>query len=109
MNDSGLENFETWFKEELKALEPLDAGFSQQVLAKTKINCAANASTQRTTAGWNTASLLVCTVAIGTLLLQTLSQIDAELLSGPILESLVLLVSIMAASWQCQKFWCEAL
>lgn len=109
MNDSGLENFETWFKEELKALAPLDAGFSQQVLAKTHIKNPVNASSQRTTAWWNMASLLFCAVAIGTLLLQSLSQIDTVLLSGPILESLVLLVAMMATSWQCQKFWHEAL
>jgi hypothetical protein len=55
------------------------------------------------------ASLLVCLVAFGTLLIQSLSQINPLLLSGPILESFLLLVAMMAVSWQFQTYWHEGL
>jgi hypothetical protein len=114
MNDHQLQHFESWLKEELFALAPLDDDFSQQVIAKietaqfqtTQLEAVAS---QRTTERWNMVSLLVCMVAFGTLLIQSLSQIDTLLLSGPILESLLLLVAMMAVSWQFQTNWHEGL
>jgi hypothetical protein len=41
-------------------------------------------------------------VAAATVLMQFLSQIDTETLSGPILESLALILVSLLASWQCQ-------
>jgi hypothetical protein len=114
MNDNNLQHFESWLKEELRALEPLDDGFSQQVIAKIETAQFQTAqleavASQRTTERWNMVSLLVCMVAFGTLLIQSLSQIDTLLLSGPILESLLLLVAMMAVSWQFQTYWHEGL
>lgn len=114
MNDHQLQHFESWLKEELCALEPLDEGFSQQVMAKIETAQFQTAqleavASQRTTERWNMASLLVCLVAFGTLLIQSLSQINPLLLSGPILESLLLLVAMMAVSWQFQTYWNEGL
>ena len=114
MNDHQLQHFESWLKEELCALEPLDEGFSQQVMAKIEVAQIQTAqleavASQRTTERWNMASLLVCLVAFGTLLIQSLSQINPLLLSGPILESLLLLVAMMAVSWQFQTYWNEGL
>ncbi len=119
MNDHQLQHFESWLKEELCALEPLDEGFSQQVMAKIETAQFQMAqfqmaqleavASQRTTERWNMVSLLVCIVAFGTLLVQSLSQIDTLLLSGPILESLLLLVAMMAVSWQLQAYWHEGL
>jgi hypothetical protein len=109
MNDKQLQHFESWLKEELCALEPLDDGFSQQVMAKIETAQLEAVASQRTTERWNMASLLVCIVAFGTLLIQSLSQINTVLLSGPILESLLLLVAMMAVSWQFQKYWNEGI
>lgn len=114
MNDHQLQHFESWLKEELCALAPLDDGFSQQVMAKIETAQFQTAqleavASQRTTERWNMASLLVCLVAFGTLLIQSLSQINPLLLSGPILESLLLLVAMMAVSWQFQTYWNEGL
>ena len=114
MNDHPLQYFESWLKEEISALAPLDDGFSEQVMAKIERAQFQTAqleavASQRTTERWNMVSLLVCIVAFGTLLVQSLSQIDTLLLSGPILESLLLLVAMMAVSWQFQTYWHEGL
>jgi hypothetical protein len=100
MNDNHLQHFESRLKEELCALAPLDDGFSKNVMAKIQTAQLDAVATQRATERWNIASLLVCLVAFGTLLIQSLSQINTLLMSGPILESLLLLVAMMAVSWQ---------
>jgi hypothetical protein len=41
-------------------------------------------------------------VAAATVLMQFLIQIDTETLSGPILESLALILVLLLASWQFQ-------
>jgi hypothetical protein len=109
MNDNQLQHFESWLKEELCAIAPLDDGFSQQVMAKIETAQLEAVASQRTTERWNMISLLVCMAAFGTLLIQSLSQINTLLLSGPILESLLLLVAMIAVSWQFQKYWNEGL
>ena len=109
MNDHQLQHFESRLKAELSALAPLDDGFSQQVMAQIRLTQFETVASQRTTERWNMASLLVSMVAFGTLLIQSLSQINTLLLSGPILESLLLLVAMMAVSWQFQKYWNEGI
>jgi hypothetical protein len=64
MNDKQLQHFESWLKEELCALEPLDDGFSQQVMAKIETAQFQTAqleavASQRTTERWNMALSLI--------------------------------------------------
>ena len=105
MNDQHLDEFEQWLKDELKMLEPQDNGFSQEVLAKVNVAPSQASSILFIAEQFDRASWIFCAGAIGTLLLQSLMQIDAEVFSGPILESMLLLMAMMVVCWQCQESW----
>ena len=44
-------------------------------------------------------------MTLGSLLAQYLTKIDTDTLTGPVVESLILLVAMMGAAWQCQRTW----
>ena len=99
MNDPQLDDFEVWFKKQIASNLPEDAHFTSQVLTKLAASQKHSRSNSET---WTSLSWLVCMVAVATVLMQFLSQIDTETLSGPILESLALILVLLLASWQCQ-------
>jgi hypothetical protein len=45
---------------------------------------------------------ILCAMTLGSLLAQYLTKIDTDTLTGPVVESLILLVAMMGAAWQCQ-------
>ena len=102
MKDPELEKFEIWLKDQIENSLEKDAFFTQQVLAKI-VNTPSHSVID--SENWTIVSWLLCMVALGTLLMQSLNQIQPETLTGPVLESLVLLFVLALASWQCQAHW----
>lgn len=102
MNDPELHDFENWFKNQLTQTLAEDEDFSRQILSKI-------AATQRDdpieSDPWTNLSWLVCMISVATLLLQSLSQIETETLSGPVLQSLSLVGVLWLVSWQYQARW----
>ncbi len=99
MNDPQLDEFEDWFKKQIASNLPEDAHFTSQVLTKVAASQNHSRSDSET---WTSLSWMVCMVAAATVLMQFLIQIDTETLSGPILESLALILVLLLASWQFQ-------
>jgi hypothetical protein len=102
MKDPELEKFEIWLKDHIENSLEEDAFFTQQVLAKIENTPSHSVIDSE---NWTIVSWLLCMVALGTLLMQSLNQIQPETLTGPVLESLALLVVLALASWQCQAHW----
>lgn len=102
MKDPELEKFETWLKDQIENSLEDDAFFTQKVLAKIESTTSHSAIDSE---NWTVVSWLLCMVALGTLLMHSLNQIQPETLTGPVLESLTLLVILTLASWQCQSHW----
>lgn len=102
MNDPQLDEFELWFKSQIANTLDDDATFTHQVLVKVS---ALQVETANDTEKWTVASWLVCMLSVATLLTQSLSQIETESLSGPVLQSLLLVCILLLVSWQCQARW----
>ena len=102
MKDPELEKFENWLKDHIENSLDEDVFFTQRVLAKID-NMPSHSAID--SENWTVVSWLLCMVALGTLLMQSLNQIQPETLTGPVLESLTLLVVLALAGWQCQAHW----
>lgn len=102
MNDPELHDFENWFKDQLTQTLAEDEDFTRKILSKIE-------ATQRDEViesdTWTNLSWLVCMISVATLLLQSLSQIETETLSGPVLQSLGLVGVLWLVSWQWQSKW----
>jgi hypothetical protein len=102
MNDPQLDEFELWFKSQIANTLEDDATFTHQVLVKVG---ASQAQTANDLEKWTVTSWLVCMLSVATLLTQSLGQIETETMSGPVLQSLLLVCILLLASWQCQARW----
>ena len=102
MEDPVNQKFDLWLKDEIALIQLDDIKLTQQVLIKIQSTQIETALLSETWAVW---SWVLCAMTLGSLLAQYLTKIDTYTLTGPVVESLILLVAMMGAAWQCQCTW----
>jgi hypothetical protein len=98
MPDHPVQEFDIWLRNEISLIQLDDSQFSKQVLKKIHSNQTATAFDW-----WTVWSWILCALTLASVLVQLLTQIDIDTLTGPIVESLILLIAITGATWQCQQ------
>jgi hypothetical protein len=98
MPNDPAQEFDIWLRNEISLIRLDDSQFSEQVLKKIHSNQTATAFDW-----WTAWSWILCALTLASVLVQLLTQIDIDSLTGPIVESLILLIAITGATWQCQK------
>ena len=96
------QKFDLWLKDEIALIQLDDIKLTQKVLKKIQSTQIETASPSETWTDW---SWILCAMTLGSLLAQYLTKIDPDTLTGPVVESLILLVAMMGAAWQCQRTW----
>ena len=96
MPDHPVQEFDIWLRNEISLIQLDDSQFSKQVLKKIHSN-------QTAFDWWTVWSWILCALTLASVLVQLLTQIDIDTLTGPIVESLILLIAITGATWQCQQ------
>lgn len=105
MEDQPNPMFDLWLKDQIELIQLDDSTFTQNVLMKIQ-----SAENQTTTLPdmWTNGSWILCAVTLGSILAQYLTQIDTDTFTGPVVESLILLIAMMGVAWQCQRTWVQS-
>ena len=105
MQDQPNRMFDLWLKDQIELIQLDDSTFTQKVLEKIQ-----SAEKQASTLpdAWTNWSWILCTMTLGSVLAQYLTQIDTDTFTGPVVESLILLIAMMGVAWQCQRTWVQS-